>query len=79
MRPINWDELESVCKWQGWSYSRMKGDHYIMTKPGMVRPVVFPKKKALGEDIVLNICRTIGIKKKDLEEFLNPISKSAKP
>lgn len=57
----------------------MKGDHYIMTKPGMVRPVVFPKKKTLGEDIVLNICRTIGIKKKDLEEFLNPISKSGKP
>lgn len=78
MRPVDWDELESVCRWQGWSFSRMRGDHYIMTKPGQFRPVVFPKKKGLREDIVLNICRTIGIKKKDLEEFLDPMSKSAK-
>ena len=42
-----------------------------MTKPGMPRPVVIPKKKALTEDIVLSVGRTIGLTRKDIEMLLN--------
>jgi hypothetical protein len=35
-----------------------------MTKPGVGRPVVIPKKKGLTEDIVLSVGRTIGLDRK---------------
>lgn len=47
-----------------------------MTKPGMSRPVVIPKKRGLTEDIVLGIGRTIGVNKKELEVLLDPKKKS---
>ena len=63
--------LPAICQAQGCQYHRTKGDHYIMTKPGMPRPVVIPKKKALTEDIVLSVGRTIGLTRKDIEMLLN--------
>lgn len=37
----------------------------------MYRPVVIPKKRGLKEDIVLGVGRTIGLKRKEIEERLN--------
>lgn len=81
MRPVDWDELARICEGEGCKFHRMKGDHYIMTKPGMSRPVVIPKKKGLKEDIVLGVARTIGLDRKTLELRLNLKNKgiSAKP
>jgi len=42
-----------------------------MVRAGMARPVVIPKKSDLTEDIVLGVCRTIGLSKKRLLELLN--------
>ena len=52
-------------------YDRTKGDHYIMIRPDLARPVVIPKKKGLKEDIVPSIARTIGLDRKTLESRLN--------
>lgn len=52
-------------------YHRTRGDHYIMTKPGVARPVVIPMKKDLKENIVLSVARTMGITKQQIEEFLD--------
>lgn len=71
MRPLRWTELRDVCESAGWTFSRQKGDHYIMTKPDEARPVVIPTKKSLKEDIVLTVARTIGMNKKTLLEKLN--------
>ena len=55
MRPVDWEELVKLCKTQGCKFDRQRGDHYIMTKPGLRRPVVIPKKRGLKEDIVLSV------------------------
>jgi len=41
-----------------------------MTKPGLARPIVIPKKKDLAEDITLSVGRTLGLSKKQLEQKL---------
>jgi hypothetical protein len=41
-----------------------------MTKAGMARPVVIPKKRDLKEDIVLSVGRTLGLNRKQMEERL---------
>ena len=46
MRPIDWKTLVELCEGEGCLRDRERGDHYIMTKPGLARPVVIPKKKA---------------------------------
>jgi hypothetical protein len=43
-----------------------------MTRPGLRRPVVIPKKRDLKEDIVLSVGRTLGLTRKDIEARLNP-------
>ena len=39
MRPVDWKEMKLVCESFGCEYDRTKGDHYIMTKPGLARSV----------------------------------------
>jgi hypothetical protein len=41
-----------------------------MVRDGMFRPVVIPKKKGLREDIVLGVGRTLGLNRKQIEEYL---------
>ena len=76
MRPISWKDLRGFCESKGCIHSRTKGDHYTMTRPGMLRPVVFPMKNDLREGIVFGILRTMGTTKSDLEDYLNPPKKS---
>ena len=42
-----------------------------MTKPGLIRPVVIPRKRDLKEGIVLNIAKTLGLSRKDILERLD--------
>ena len=70
MRPVDWKELASLCEREGCKFDRQKGDHYIMTKPGLARPIVIPKKKDLSENITLSVGRTLGLNKKQLEQKL---------
>lgn len=48
----------------------MKGDHLIMTKPGMARPVVIKMAKELGEDIIRTNMQTLGIDRKEFAKLL---------
>jgi predicted RNA binding protein YcfA (HicA-like mRNA interferase family) len=70
VRPVDRKELVKLCESEGCRYDRERGDHYIMVRDGMARPIVIPKKKDLKEDIVLGIGRTLGLKRKELEERL---------
>lgn len=67
MHAVKWKDLVKVCEGVGCKLDRQKGDHYIMVRKGLSRPVVIPKKRNLKEDIVLGILRTIGLNK---TEFL---------
>jgi hypothetical protein len=49
-----------------------------MVRPGMARPVVFPKKRGLKEDIVFGVARTLGITKDVMREKLGEKPKKKK-
>lgn len=78
MRPLDWKDLRRLCEEEGCFFDRQKGDHYVMTKPGLKRPVVFPRKKDLREGIVLNVGRTLGLTREQILERLDPRKKKAK-
>jgi len=67
LHAVKWKDLVKVCESVGCRYDRQRGDHYIMVREGLSRPVVIPMKSNLKEDIVLGILRTIGLSK---AEFL---------
>jgi len=70
VRAVKWRELVKVCEGEGCQFDRQRGDHYIMTKPGLSRPVVIPRKRDLNEDIVLSIAKTLGLTRKQILERL---------
>ena len=41
-----------------------------MTKKGARRPVVFPEKNQLKEDIVLTVARSMGLTRRDIEKYI---------
>lgn len=73
MRRISWQELRDVCRLAGCVESRIKGDHLIMTKPGMARPVVIKMDRELGEDIIRTNLHTLGVDRKQFAKFLNTV------
>jgi predicted RNA binding protein YcfA (HicA-like mRNA interferase family) len=76
VRPLDWYTLVKFCESKGCRLDREKGDHYIMVKPGLARPIVIPKKRDLGEDIVLSVIRTLGLNRKALEEYFDKAKKN---
>lgn len=73
MRPVDWKELKKICELEGCRFQRQRGDHYIMIKEGIARPVVIPRKKDLKEDIVLSVARTLGLDRKGILARLDQI------
>ena len=72
MRPVKWKELVRLCKSEGCVFDRQRGSHYIMTKPGLNRPIVIPKRSSLREHIVFSVGRTLGLNRKQIEQRLEP-------
>lgn len=70
MKRISWQELRDVCKLAGCVEARIKGDHLVMTKPGMARPVIIKMDKDLGEDIIRANMRTAGLSRQEFEKLL---------
>lgn len=73
MKRVAWEELRDVCRLLGWVHSRTKGDHYVMTKPGMARPIVIKMAKDLGEDTIRTNMHTLGVDRKEFETHLNTV------
>ncbi len=44
-----------------------------MTRAGMARPVVIPKKRQLGPGVVLSNCHTLGISQEYFHQLLDEI------
>jgi hypothetical protein len=70
VKRVSWQELRDICKLAGCVESRMKGDHLVMTKPGMARPVIIKMDKQMGEDIVRSNMRTLGLSRQEFERLL---------
>jgi predicted RNA binding protein YcfA (HicA-like mRNA interferase family) len=50
-----------------------KGSHIKLEKPGVARPLIVPRYKEVGIDIISGLIRTAGI---DRQAFLNLLDKS---
>jgi predicted RNA binding protein YcfA (HicA-like mRNA interferase family) len=73
-----WQELEKICLLLGWQRARIKGDHLVMTRAGMARPVVIKMDRDLGEDIVRTNMQTLGIPRRQFEQLLARIRRKGR-
>jgi hypothetical protein len=70
VKQVSWQELRDVCKLAGCVEARTRGDHLVMTRPGMARPVIVKMDRHIGEDIVRSNMRTLGMSRKEFERLL---------
>ena len=78
MRRVSWKELRDIFRLAGCVEDRTKGDHLIMTKPGLARPLVIKMDRDLGEDIIRTNMRTIGMDRKEFDRHLNTVRRKRK-
>lgn len=71
--PQSYSILIQIFKKDGFSISRFEGNHYILNKPGIDRPVIIPKYKEVGVDIITANMRTAGMSRKRYFELFNQI------
>jgi hypothetical protein len=77
VKPVSWQDLRDVCKLAGCVEERIKGDHLIMSRSGMPRPVVIKMDRDLGDDVRANM-RTLGIDRREFEELLSQVRRTTK-
>ena len=72
--PIPYQKLVKVFELDGFTVKRQKGDHLIMTKPGVKRPVVI---KTSPRDVpvthILTNLRTAGMSRERYFELLDQV------
>ena len=61
LAPADWRTLVRIFEADGFTQDRTTGSHVVLTKPGIVRPVIIPKYSEVGVDIVKNNMRTAGM------------------
>jgi len=75
LRLASWQELRKICLLLGCIDARTRGDHLVMTRPGMARPVVIKMDRRLGEDLIRTNLRTLGCTRKRYEQLLDQVRK----
>lgn len=69
----SWQELRDVCILAGCGNPRTKGDHLILTREGMARPVVIKMDSDLGDDIIHSNKRTLGLTTTQFKDLLDQV------
>jgi hypothetical protein len=73
LRRLSWQELRDVCILAGYSNSRIRGDHLIMSRPGSPRPVVIKMDSDLGDDIIQSNKRTMGLSREQFDDLVDRV------
>ena len=71
LRPCRWQQLAKVFEKDGFARNRLEGDHLVMTKPGVPRPVVIPMVREVAVFIIRNNMRTAGMTRARYFELLD--------
>lgn len=71
--PVSSKVLGKVFEKAGFKCVRTDGDHFVYTKPGVIRPVVIPGRKEVPVFIIKNNLRTAGISREQYFELLKKI------
>jgi predicted RNA binding protein YcfA (HicA-like mRNA interferase family) len=66
-------KLRKIFEKAGFECVRIEGDHFVFTKPGVVRPVVIPAWKEVPVFIIKNNIRTAGISRDEYFELLETV------
>ena len=54
----------------GFTCVREEGDHRVYTKPGIPRPIIIPRYRAVPVFIIMNNLRTAGLSRADYFSLL---------
>jgi predicted RNA binding protein YcfA (HicA-like mRNA interferase family) len=55
LTPIHWKTLECIFLKAGFKLERQTDNHRVYVKEGINRPVIIPKYKEVGRDIITTI------------------------
>ena len=58
LTPTDWRTLKRIFEADGFKEERTTGSHIILTKAGIIRPVIIPKYSEIGLDIIQSNMRT---------------------
>ena len=70
---INHQRAVKVFEKAGFKCVRIEGDHYVYTKPGIIRPVVIPDWHEVPVFIIKNNLRTANISREEFFELLKEV------
>ena len=70
LRPVSYKQLVKVFEAVGFSCVRIEGDHMVMTKRGVIRPVVIPKYAPFRFSSSRIICEPRGCRGSGISNFL---------
>ena len=66
-------KLRKVFEKAGFKCVRIEGDHFVYTKPGIIRPVVIPDWHEVSVFIIKNNLRTANISREEFFELLKEV------
>ncbi len=71
--PINYKDLIKVFEYLGLKVIRTEGDHFVMSKEGMSRPVVIQAKQNVCIDHIRKNIKSAGVSREEYFEALDNI------
>jgi predicted RNA binding protein YcfA (HicA-like mRNA interferase family) len=74
LAPVSYQKLVKVFELEGFMVKRQKGDHLILTKPGVKRPVVIKTSpREVPVTHILTNLRAVGISRERYFELLDQV------
>ncbi len=71
--PIPGRRLRRVFELADFVCARIEGDHFVMTKPGLARPLVIPDYDEVPVFIIRNNLRTAGLSREEYFRLLEEV------
>ncbi len=73
LRPLPWEKLVRIFERDGFTIVRQEGDHLVLTKAAIARPLVIPRYHAVPVFIIRNNLRTAGMSRDRFFELLGQV------
>ncbi|MFP5235730.1 MAG: type II toxin-antitoxin system HicA family toxin [Acidobacteriota bacterium] len=73
LHPVHYKTLVAIFEKDGFNLDRQHGDHLILIKPGISRPLVVPAYRAVPVFIIKNLLRTAGMTRDRYFELLQDL------
>ena len=61
LTPTDWRTQVRIFEADGFTQERTTGSHVVLSKPGVLRPVIIPKYAEIGLDVIRGNMRTAGM------------------